>query len=389
MTENYCRTIYRKILLNLIQRHVQDTMPTAPSQYRLTAASLIMVSLCFLIVWSNTEAEEKAPLVIVDIAEQVPVIEELALSGSVVAPHIAELASEVGGIVASLAVEIGAHVKKDAALLRLDTELHKLALEATRAASEQARQQLDDAKRRLKNAEALVKQQTISENELQSLAAEVRIDGAFLDGVIAEQKRQEALLRRYTLNAPFSGVISRRLVEVGEWVQTGEPLLVIVATDELRLDFQVPQAIFAKLVQTESIDVTLDALPQQVFKGTIETVTPIVDPNSRAFPLRVALNDKQANIAPGMSASAVLRLHSGRREVVVPRDALLRYPDGRITVWVLNENASTVTEHQVKTGLNFDGKVSIVQGLNAGAWVVVQGNEALRTGQTVTVKLPE
>jgi multidrug efflux pump subunit AcrA (membrane-fusion protein) len=87
----------------------------------------------------------------------------------------------------------------------------------------------------------------------------------------------------------------------------------------------------------------------------------------------------------------VLRLPTGERKVVVSRDALLRHPDGRVTVWVLDDNGgqTKVSERRVHTGLAFDGRVAIDTGLDAGARVVVQGNEGLHEGQSVRVVEPE
>jgi multidrug efflux pump subunit AcrA (membrane-fusion protein) len=105
----------------------------------------------------------------------------------------------------------------------------------------------------------------------------------------------------------------------------------------------------------------------------------------------VVLDDPEVDLAPGMSASAALKLKTGIRGVVVQRDAIMRYPDGRITVWVIkqeNGNA-TVTERRVKPGLSFNGKVAINSGLSPDALVVIQGNESLHEGQAVTVRYSE
>lgn len=87
-----------------------------------------------------------------------------------------------------------------------------------------------------------------------------------------------------------------------------------------------------------------------------------------------------------MSAHGVLQLDAGRTGVVVSRDALLRYPDGRVTVWVVegDGDGASVTERQVKTGVVFDGRIEI-EGLAAGTRVVTAGNEALQEGQAVRV----
>ena len=363
-------------------------MATTVSHSSRTTSTLVIVLFFSIISWVYAKDQKTAPLVIASIAELSSLIEEVPISGSVISPQIAELAMEVNGIVTSLAVDIGDRVRSGDELLRLDTELHTLSLAGSRAASKQAREQLDDAKRRLTSFEALAKQHTVSDNELQSLAAQVRIDSAALEGFIAQQKRQEALLRRHTLNAPFAGIISQKHVAEGEWVQPGESVFSLIATNDLRLDFQVPQTVFGKLAQVTNVAVTLDAFPRQVFHGRVDTVVPVTNSSSRTFLVRIALNDKQVNITPGMSATAVLRLNSGNQGVVISRDALLRSPDGSVTVWVVKQqnNESIVAEHKVQTGLSFNGKITIIDGLKAGDQVVIEGNEGLRDGQAVTVK---
>lgn len=327
-------------------------------------------------------------MVLVDLAEQASLIEEVPLSGTVISPRIAKLSTEVSGLVEAMEVDVGDTVGAGDEILRLNSELETLSLTAARAATEQAIEELMDAKRRLADARILAERHTVSINEQESLAAEVRIDGAEVERLRAEQQRQAAQLRRHKLIAPFAGVISRKLTEQGEWIQPGQAVVELVATTDLRIDFQAPQSVYAKLDQTTNVRVKLDALPEQTFDGRIETVIPVSDPTTRTFLIRVTLNDPEVKLTPGMSASAVLRLNTGSQGVVVHRDALMRYPDGRITLWVVNKQGdrTTVSEHQVQTGLSFNGKVAIAGGLAPDTLVVVQGNEALRDGQTVIVQ---
>ena len=95
-----------------------------------------------------------------------------------------------------------------------------------------------------------------------------------------------------------------------------------------------------------------------------------------------------AGVTPGMSVRGQLRLETGRDGVVVSRDALLLYPDGRKTVWVVDSEGgeATVREQRVETGAEFDGLVEIRSGLDAGLTVVTRGNEALKSGQVVQVR---
>jgi multidrug efflux pump subunit AcrA (membrane-fusion protein) len=92
-------------------------------------------------------------------------------------------------------------------------------------------------------------------------------------------------------------------------------------------------------------------------------------------------------ITPGMSARGQLSIDTRRSGVVVPRDAILRFPDGRVTVWVIDKQAgqTVVREQRVRTGLEFDGVVEIKSGLSSAGSVVVRGNETLQDGQVVTI----
>lgn len=348
---------------------------------------LMMASFCL----ANSVLAQESTSVIVDHAKQHAVIEEIPLTGTVVSQRVARLSAEVSGIVETMSVEVGDQVQAGDEILRLNQELDALTLSAARAATEQAALELEDARRRLADTRTLATRQTVSANELESLAAEVRIDSAELDRFKAEQQRHEARLRRHKLAAPFSGVISRRMTEQGEWIQPGQAVVELVALQDLRVDFQAPQSVLGKLDRETGIQVRLDALPGATLEGSIDTVIPVTDPGTRTFLIRAALDDPRIRLSPGMSASAVLRLNTDTPGVVVPRDAIMRYPDGRVTVWVVNQNHdnNTVSERQVETGLNFKGMVTITRGLEADTPVVVQGNEALRDGQSVNINWVE
>jgi RND family efflux transporter MFP subunit len=290
--------------------------------------------------------------------------------------------------VESIEVDIGDSVKRGSALLELDSEIEALNLRAARAATEEARAQLADAQRRFESAKRLRKQKTISQDEVDQREAEVNITKAVVERRLAEQQKQQARVERHAVKAPFAGVISDRMTDVGEWVEPGTPVLTLVAIDDLHVDFQVPQEFYPHIDDSSEVLVTLDAIPNRKFTAIIDAAVPVSDPNARTFLMRVTLDEKDLNITPGMSAHGTLRLNTGRRGVVVSRDAILRYPDGRVTVWVVNQGSetTTVSEQPVTVGHSFDGKVSITRGLKAGTVVVVEGNEALQEGQTVLVQ---
>ena len=336
-------------------------------------------------------ATDRSPLVVVSTASTDTVIKQVPLTGTVTSARVAQLSTEVSGLVKKVNVEVGDRVETGTALLELDREIEQLTLEALQASTRQARAELTDAKRRYEDARLLRNQKSISENELRLLEAEVEVDSAMLKKQQAEERRQQARVERHTLRAPFRGVISERLTETGEWIEPGNPVLRLVAFDELRIEFRVPQEYFNRINQQSMLSVTLDALPEREFNAIIDTVVPVSDTSSRTFLIHATVNTGDAQITPGMSVHGKLGLTTGRQGVVISRDAILRYPDGRVTVWVINPDSEppTVTEKRVTTGHSFDGLITIREGIKEGDVIVVQGNESLKEGQQVRIQRRE
>ncbi|NIR29559.1 MAG: efflux RND transporter periplasmic adaptor subunit [Gammaproteobacteria bacterium] len=331
---------------------------------------------------------QRAPPVDVAVAERAEIIEELPLTGTLTAPRTARLSPEVDGRVAAIAVDAGDRVESGDTLLALDDELAHLELEQADAAVREAEAELADARRRLREARDLIERQSIPQTEVETREAQVQRMVAVVARRKAERAYEKARVERHTLEAPFAGVIARRLTDLGEWVEPGTAVLELVAVDRLRLDLQVPQSYFGRVDRETPVAVRLDALPDRTLEATINEIVPVSDPSARTFLARVGLDNAPGRMTPGMSARATLRIDTGRTSVVVPRDALIRYPDGRVTVWVAGHNSEThtVSEQRVQTGLTFAGRVEIIAGLEAGTPVVVRGNENLREGQQVRVQ---
>jgi len=336
---------------------------------------------------SFAASSAKTPLVVVAKAQTKSVIKQVPLTGTVTSPKISRLSSEVNGLVKSINVDIGDLVKKGDVLLQLDREIENLTLKAAQAATLQAREILDDAKRRFKSGKQLGKQVGISQEDLDQRRADVKIAEAALKKLLAEEQKQQALVNRYIIKAPFTGVISKKQTEIGEWIDTGKPVLTLIAMHNLRIDFQVPQELYNQIKINNPITITLDALAGKTLQGKIEALVPISDPGTRTFLVRAKLNTGNVKMSPGMSAQGLIRLDTGKDGVVVARDAIMRYADGRVTVWRVksNGNKATVAEQRVKLGHSFNGKVAVTEGLKAGDTVVVQGNESLKQDQTVRI----
>jgi RND family efflux transporter MFP subunit len=337
-----------------------------------------------------TAAVAEAPVAVESVSNR-PIVRQIDVTGTVTSPRTALLSTAVGGLVADLAIDEGDRVATGMALLSLDAELAQAALDRALAEVRQREIAVADARRRLAEAEKVGTERGIAQTQIDSLRAEVASDEAELLASQAAAREQQAIVERHTLRAPFAGVISERRTELGEWVNPGDGLLELVATEDLRFDFRVGQESFAALSPETPVEITLDALAGRVIAGYVDTIVPVKNPGARTFLVRVLAADMDAgdarSITPGMSARGRLNIETGRSGVAITRDAILRFPDGRMTVWVVDTGADlpVVRERIVQTGFEFDGLVEITEGLADGDLIVVRGNETLQDGQGVTI----
>jgi RND family efflux transporter MFP subunit len=203
---------------------------------RPTQGSTIPVAL--VLAWTLAAAAhaQQAPRVALATAERAPLVRELTLSGHLSSPRRARLAPAVSGRVTDLAVDAGDRVAAGDRLLKLDAELDELEREQAEAALAEARARLSEARRRFREARDLAQRDSISRSELEGRRSEVER----LEAVVARRQSElayrAAVVKRHTLNAPFAGVVSERMIDLGERAATEQPVLELVASEGLRLD---------------------------------------------------------------------------------------------------------------------------------------------------------
>ena len=330
-------------------------------------------------------AQDAAPVAVV-LPQTAQVTDEIRLTGTLTAERSARLSPRVDGLASRVRVDAGDRVKAGAALLELDAAVASLALERARAGTAEARARADEATRLAVEARRLVAEKHLPQTELARREAEAKLAAAALAATEASEREQAELLRRHVVPAPFAGVVARRLTDVGEWVARGTPVIELVATDRVRLDLQAPQERFAAIADDAPVQVFADSLEGESLPGRVVARVPVSDSSSRTFLVRVLVDGAGGRLLPGTSATAVIDLPGTHNALVIPRDALLRYPDGSYSVFVVREAAgrSTAEERPVTLGRG-GARVEILEGIEATDQVVVRGNERLRSGQPVRI----
>lgn len=326
-------------------------------------------------------AERATPVVLSEVSIQ-PVYEELSVSGRVLALNFAALSVSVAGLVDAYYVDAGDAVKQGQLLLQLDNELANSQRQAALAAMNESQLTLDDARRRLEDAKTLRSKNGISQSVVLDRQAEVDALRAATQRLQSEFQFRDAVLKRHQLRAPYDGVVISRSASPGEWKSPGEPIFELVDSSSLRLEFDVPERWLNRLTVGDALSYCQHGKRCETpSKAEVDALVPLVNAGTHTVKLRAIAADDA--LVAGQSVNGLLRSASGQKNPVVPKDALLRHSDGRITLWLaVNQNGEwRARERVVQLGNRFDDRVELLTPVAAGSHVVIQGNEALRENQ--------
>ena len=354
---------------------------------------LAVIAAIMFSAWAQAQQSETASPVSVVMPSQQNVGQQLTLTGTLTARQHARLSARTDGLVSRVLVDAGDKVSAGQVLLELDPALATQQLQQLAAASRVTRAELTETERLVTEAEQLTGQQLFPQTELALRQANLARAEALHQQALAALARQQEVLARHKLIAPFAGVIAAKLTDAGEWVNLASPVLELVALSPLYLDIQMPQEHFQALNNLQQIKVRSDMQPDTELTAEIIATVPVIDATARSFLVRLQLQQPeplpeqsgQLQLLPGTSASATFNMATrGERNVIVPADAILRHPDGSFSVFIVRDNIAS--RRLVTLGRRNGEGIEVRDGLAEGDAVVIRGNETLRDGQQVSIR---
>lgn len=354
--------------------------------HRLNAFRLLPVVLLACASHGVALAQAGDPVSVVTPASTV-VQDVRSFTGSVTAERVSALSPTIDGLVSEIFVDAGDRVGQGDPVLQLDNELARLEQRRVQASVDEGRARLAEAQRVAAETETLAARRTLPATQAEAARAGAVISDETLNRLRAEAALQAERLRRHRLGAPFDGVITARHVDPGEWVRPGDAVVDLVALDSLRFDVRAPQEVYPRLQRGDAVTVVLDAVPGQEIAGHVSATVPLADAATRSFLLRIALDNAPDGVIPGMSGSARVTISRGTAAWSVPRDAMVRYPDGTRSVWVVEQRdgQTRAAARRVEIGDSNSDSIAVLSGLDGSERVIVRGNENLRDGQPVRI----
>lgn len=287
------------------------------------------------------------------------------------------LRPELAGRIAQINFTEGEKVRKGQVLIQLDASV-------PRAELAQAQASLALARSNYERAQELFKRNAGTERALDEARWKLRNDEAAV-------RLSEARLEKYTLSAPFDGVIGLRRVSVGDFVNAGTEIVNLEQIDPLKVDFRVPEVFLASLRVGQRIAVTVDALPGREFSGEVYAIDPLVDAGGRAIVIRARIANPDDTLRPGLFARVALVVDEKPTAIFVAEQSLVPINDQHFVFKVVDgpQGGKVVAFTRVKLGDRRKGEVEVLEGLSAGDVVVTAGLLKVRDGMPVQVMPPQ
>ena len=287
------------------------------------------------------------------------------------------ISAELEGAIIAIPVENGAAVKQGDLLVELDTSLEKAQLEAAEARAELARLQRD-------RAQELRTKNTISQSELDTANAQFA-------QAMADVAAINATIAKKAIRAPFDGRVGIRMVNLGQFVSRGTPLMPLQKLDEVFIDFYVPQRQFPLVGMGQEVKVTVDAFPDEVFTARITAINPVIDTNTRNIAVQATLANPGERLRAGLFAQLEVVLPAAEKVVVVPATAI-SYASYGNSVFVIEtmkdadgQDYLGVRQQPITIGAKRGDLVAITTGLNGGEEIASTGVFKLRNTLAIQV----
>ena len=297
-----------------------------------------------------------------------------------------DVSTKADGRIDKLFVEEGDRVTAGMVLARLD--MNELAAQVMQAEGQvlQAQATLEQNELNFQRMNALFKQNAVSAHTLDSARTQRDLAMGGLKAAEGNFLLLKARLDNANILSPLNGVAIRRHVQAGTFSKAGAAIFTVADTSTLLAKAVVGEAQITELALSKSVNVKVDALKGQEFKGTITRLSPAASVPTRTFTAEVSIPNPDGQIKVGMFANAEVVGQERKNVLAVPESALVMREDQKTVFVATAENR--VVQKVLKLGDAAGGWVEVLSGLKEGERIVVAGQHKLKDGASIRLGAP-
>jgi len=285
--------------------------------------------------------------------------------------------ADLPGVVEQISFESGRSIRQGEVLVKLDTRQEEAQLTAA-----EAQRDLDDLN--LARSRGLLDQGITSQADYDQAVAEAKQAAARVGEI-------RATIQRKVIKAPFTGILGIRLVNLGQYLQGGDPIVPLQSLDPIHVDFGMPQENLGHVAVSQSIRVFPEGEAGAAAEGKISAIDSLVDSATRNVHVQATLANGEGRLHPGMFVKVNVILPAQESVVTLPSSAVRYAPYGN-SVFIVEDVKGPkggtyrgVRQQFVKLGSERGDQIAVLTGVKAGEEVVTSGVFKLRNGAAVLV----
>jgi len=354
---------------------------------RIAATGFCVLLLGGLAACRGKQAEDATlarAVVLVPVAVR-DVEERVAATGQLLAKQRADVAAQVGGEITQILADEGEAVAEGTVVLEIDPDRRRIDLDRARARVAEAASALAESERQHKRVQELAAKDIASRAQQDQAQMNLESARSRLQAAKADLGAADRATADSRVTTRFAGVIGRRFVSRGEFVQPGQKLFELVSLDPVEVEFSLPESDASRMVLGLPLDVTVAPYPDETFHATVSMISPVVDERTRTLRVKALLANPDGKLRPGLFARSDLGIAKRENVVLVPEEAVLQRGDGAV-VFRAVDGGTKAERVVVELGKIKGGEAEIIAGLAAGDTVVVRGHAALIDGSAITAR---
>jgi len=308
---------------------------------------------------------------------------EVRAVGRLAANREVVLSSQVSGIVQSYGVDTGDAVAADQTVVTLDPIDYRLALNEARANLLAVRARFTATKNSYRRAEQLLPQKVITPEFYDKVEAEYKAARSAVSQAETMVDINQRRLDKTVIKAPFDGLVVQRLVEIGQNINIGDPVMAIADMARMRVKISVNEQDYVHLDKDDPVRVRVEAYPEAAFNGRVDKIGVKADPRTNTFEIEILVDNPDLLLKAGLTATVSITVDEIRDAIMIPQDSVL-FRDSRKEVFVMtDEDRAAVRE--VTLGRVDGSSVRILDGLGPGDRLVTTGAAYLKDGDRVAI----
>jgi RND family efflux transporter MFP subunit len=297
---------------------------------------------------------------------------EQTWDGVVEATNQATMSAQTSGRVLELPYDVNDYVEAGAVIVRFSNVEQQSGQHRAQAQIASAKATFDEAQAQYDRVAEIYARKLVAKAQLDQATAQRDSARAALQSAEAALREASQQVDYTAVRAPYSGIVTKRFVQVGESVRAGQPLIAGVSLNQLRINVQVPQSAVDAIRRYRAADVLLDADGARRIAAARVTIFPYADAETHTFSVRLDLPAQETGLYPGMTVKTSFAVGEAQR-LLIPESTLVRRSEVS-GVYVVADGK--VSLRQVRLGHRIGDRIEVASGLDSGDRIASDPNAA-------------